>query len=201
MNDKTLTAPGADKAFESMVRLTEEDGVKHIRIDNRAKLELGRMLDSQYLSLFNYPGLGPFNTTEGLWYYISMQNPKEELRIVSGNDCRRIVKQLNNKGEFKRINRKGFYEIIQYGTWLKITQNESILKLFLESDLPFIRYHLRPKNGVVEFIVDNNTPMMVFLNELRDKMKEDSSYEPPLPDISEIQSELHSDIRRLYMIG
>ena len=200
MNTKVLTAPGADKAFESMVKLTEEDGIKHIRIDNRAKLELGRMLDSQYLSLFSFPGLGPFNTTEGLWYYISMENPREELRIVSGNDCRRIIKQLNAKGEFKRIHRKYFYETIQYGTWLKITQNDQLLKLFLESELPFIRYHLRPKNGVVEFIIDSHTPMVAFLNDLREKMKENIHYEPQMPDISQIQDELSDEIKRVYMI-
>ena len=43
------------------------DGVDHINIYSRGKTQLGRMLSNFYLSPFNHPVYGGFNTVEGFY--------------------------------------------------------------------------------------------------------------------------------------
>lgn len=182
--------------LDRLMVLMEMDGKDHIRADNRAGTTLGRLLDSQFVSPFHIPGLGNFNTTEGLWYYISMQNPVEDLRLLSGNACRILIKELRNKRELKKIHRANFKDIILYGTWAKIENNPELKKLFTENtDLPYIRYYVTNKNLQNELFIDTNSTGIGVLNELRQAYQDDVYYKAPVPDVSEIVKGLSEEAR------
>lgn len=176
----------------------EQDGKNHIRIDNRGRTELGKMLDSQYISMFIHPTLGLFNTTEGFWYYISLIHRVELLRTLSGCECRRYIKQLKAENRFKKANVPNFYEHIRYANWLKIEQNrEGLKKKFIESHLPFRMYYINEeiddssysdeterKTGLIH--VASCHPRLSNIIQLREWYKEDNSLLLQEPDVSAI---------------
>lgn len=196
--DKHTAASGI--MFQSLIDLNRNDGVKHIRIDNRGKTQLGRMLDSQYMSPFEIPGLGTFNSTEGLWYYISMKRPPEDFRVLRGNLCRKLIRELKDRNEHHRVERRNFYEIIEYGTYAKIMQNEDLKQRFIENELPMLRFFMRSRNGQNSLMIESTSRAVVFLNDLCQRLKEDINYTPPLPDVSDIVKDLPDEVRQLYHI-
>lgn len=137
------------------IQLTHEimkmDGIDHIRIDNRANTDLGRILDSQYILPFIHPVLGQFNTTEGFWHYISMENPSDLLRVINGHECRKHIHDLKKAKKFKKIIVKNFYDHILFVNHLKIEASPKLKRMFIESTLPFKMYYVRKQKDKCVF--------------------------------------------------
>ena len=169
-------------------KLSSQDGISFIRIDNRATTQLGRMLDSQYIIPFTYPGLGQFNTTEGFWYYISNDKPVELLKVLNGCDCRRYIKELKLSGEYKKVHINNFYQHILYANYLKIEENKRLKQLLLECNLPFMMYFVTESNGKYHINKTNSShPRLSNLTSLRRMYQScDGNLKLEIPDISEI---------------
>lgn len=154
-----------------------EDGVNHIRVDNRGATLLGRMLDSQYVSPFHHPELGDFNTTEGFWFYISTSPKVEDFRLLNGYECRKLINNLRHNGKLNRIRIPNFTSHIFNANYLKIINNPILFNMMKESTLPFEFYYITKKyrrDGEVQsvlFYPNDRTWVLSQLNEIRDLVK------------------------------
>lgn len=195
--------------FKSNVEeLMNADGKEHIRVDNRAKTLLGRMLDSQYIVPFYHPKLGPFNTTEGFWFYISMENPDERLRQLNGHEIRKVIRELRDEGKLQRVWIPQFDIHIKYANWLKITSNPSLLRMMSESKLPFKMYYIiddEEKPILVE--KDKLSWVITLLEEIRELIKITgdisslmSPFDIPQDNYDEILNRIPMEVRKLYNI-
>lgn len=171
------------------IEIIEQDGLNHIRIDNRSLVDLGRMLDSQYIIPFNHPVLGQFNTTEGFWHYISIENPSDLLRVLNGHECRKYIKELKAAKKFTKKLTTNFYEHIQYSNYLKIEASPKLKKMFIESTLPFKMYYVKKgTNGCIINNTSNLHPRLANIIELRNMYHRNPNLVLPTPDCSEILS-------------
>lgn len=112
----------------------ENDAITHIRIDGKAKTELGRLLCHTEKTPFNHPVFGTFFSMEGFWSYVR-SGGDESFRYIFGVMAR-------NKGkEVPPRYIEDFKAIILEANFLKIEQNPELLQLMLESNLPFDMYY------------------------------------------------------------
>lgn len=123
------------KASGTPVR--KEDGVSHINIYLLGKTPLGQMLAHFFRSPFKHPDLGPFDSMEGYWHWVKSVDRPDKLRYLSGFSAKRTGSELE-----KQSNIPDFQELILEGNYCKITQNPELLKLFVESELPFEHYYM-----------------------------------------------------------
>ena len=173
---------------ESVEELIREDGVNHIRIDNRGSTKLGRWLDSQWISPFYYPGLGQFTNTEGFWHFISSDRPIELLKVISGHECRKQIRDMRLAGNYHKVRIPNFYEHIQYANYLKIEQFPLLKKAFIESDLPLKMYYITEDEDGNTWFNDTHVthPRLSNLVKLREAYQRDENLVLPVPDISPI---------------
>jgi hypothetical protein len=150
-----------------------EDNVKNIRIDNRAKTTLGKMLDSQYIAPFFHPNLGRFNTTEGFWYYISSPEPNELFRELHGHECRKLIHDIRKESiSNNRVYVPFFKEHIYNANYLKITQNPHLRKLLMRSKLPFEYYYVDEKRDPPVLVQPTSRRWVLQqFEDIRDKLK------------------------------
>lgn len=188
--------------------LVSLDGIDHIRIDNRAKTLLGRMMDSQYISPFLHPKLGPFNTTEGFWFYISMEKPDERLRQLNGHECRKLIRELRDKGQLTRCWVNHFDRHISYANWLKITSNAQLLRALQSSKLPFRMYYVLETEGTAKLIESEKLFWVItVLEDVRAKVKIAGNiseminpYEMEDHLYNEILERIPKEVRDIYQI-
>jgi hypothetical protein len=119
----------------------ELDGVTHINIDKKGHTELGQMLTHMARSQFDHPEFGPFQSVEGFIGFIRSGAKDDQFHYVHGMNARYRAK--NQDSDFIR----GFREIVMEANYLKIVQNESLLKAFRDSTLPFDHYYCLANNG------------------------------------------------------
>jgi len=128
-----------------------EDGIGHIRIGLNADTVLGNMLDNEYSLPFIHPYLGHFNSIEGFWNYITVFHDNklvEEFRDIPGNKCQKFINELNERGGMYKIKSLTFKDHIYNAMYLKIVQNEFLLNMIVDSDLPFKQYFQIKKNNL-----------------------------------------------------
>lgn len=183
--------------YQRLLSLINMDGKRHIRLDNRSTTLLGRQLDSQAIAPFELHGLGNFNTTEGVWFYISTMSPPEELRYLNGSSCRKLMKTLG-KMDVQRVYRNNFYEIINYATWCKIEQNPKLKESFIKSTMPFIRYYMTNTKTHTQLHVDVDSPSIKFINQLRTDMRENPNFKLETPDLTEIINGLDPEVVKTF---
>lgn len=114
----------------------ELDGITHINIDKKGRTELGRQLTHMSRSSFSHPEFGPFQSIEGFIGFIRSGAKDDQFHYVHGMNARFRAK--NQDSDFIL----GFREIVMEANYLKITQNEFLLQLFRQSELPFDHYYL-----------------------------------------------------------
>lgn len=160
---------------------TATDGITHINIWTSGKTELGRALANFTYSQFDVPGLGPFNSMEGYWWFIKTSSKTDEetksrnkLRALSG----RNAKDTGRNGKLLKI--RGFKDLIAWGMYQKIVQNEKLKKLLIESTLPFEMYWLK-EDSVVEVYPSGWEWQTEVVDKIRNLLKNNQTME--MPDI------------------
>jgi len=133
------SAPYGHLRLKKKNPINPDDGVTHINIWLHGQEPLGRMLSHFYKMHFTHPVLGPFNSMEGLWYYVKAVHPEtgkkdDTLRKLYGIKAKDRGKQLKN------MYVENFRDIIIAANFYKIEQNPDLLKQFTESTLPFKMY-------------------------------------------------------------
>lgn len=186
-------SPRLKKHQSVLSELVNGDGVTHIRVDNRGQTAVGRELDSQTIAPFVHPYLGQFNTTEGFWFYISMQEPDEQLRMLSGHECRKYIKQLRSQDKFNRVTVENFYEHICNATWLKVISSPELLEMVRVSSLPFRLYYIKDDGSVVERV--NGQIGQSALETVRNDLKFYHGATPPMDSLPyKVKDESYLDI-------
>lgn len=112
------------------------DGTDHINTSSMAATKLGQALDINANIPFNHPDLGSFRSVGGLWFYIGMEEPRDEaFRRLSG----RPVINRGRKVEMRKL--RGFRTIVAEATWMKIMSNIDLAKDMAVNELPYRSYY------------------------------------------------------------
>lgn len=122
------------------------DGVDHINIHPKAKTPLGRLLSFYRNIPFIHSNYGPFYSIEGFSQYLRTGCKHDGLRYVYGFRAKELGKALPSVDTLSKAD----YEIeIAYAHWEKIRQNNCLLQMVVESNLPFDSYYSFGPNGVI----------------------------------------------------
>ena len=115
------------------------DGISHVNIYSQGKTKLGKMLSNFYHYKIQTED-GVFNSVEGYWYWLNIENCKEKeiLRELYGYNAKKIGNELK-----KRFNSRfddEFERKILTAIWYKIIRNTHLLipEIYL---LPFEHYY------------------------------------------------------------
>lgn len=114
------------------------DGVDHINIHSMGKAEIGRLLSHFSHTPFTHPAYGPFYSMEGFYYYLrsgGIDVVAGHMRYLSGSRAKRKGTGL------KYIANANFEQEIMAANYQKIIQHPEIMKLLIESELPFDNYY------------------------------------------------------------
>ncbi len=112
-----------------------DDGKTFINIYSKGLTTLGRALSHFTESQFEHPTFGSFNCMEGYWHYVGGDVKDERLHTAPGYLAKRIGSTI------KKSYNPRFQELIMEGNRLKIESNPWLLKMFIESSLPFKHYY------------------------------------------------------------
>jgi hypothetical protein len=124
--------------------LPDNDGIDHINIYSKGKTEIGRLLTNFAHTPFTHPKYGIFQSVEGFWYFLKTGTKHDNLKYLYGYEAKRIGKtyamerkDLEDKKGIPEEFKKEILEAIR----CKLRQNKHIVKLLVESDLPFSHYY------------------------------------------------------------
>lgn len=128
-----------------------QDGVDHINVANDAHTHLGRVLDPNYVRVFEYPHLGKFCSVRALWGWISHFPTDDKYRRASKKDLARMMTQQVEQSIYV----PNFLAIIAHATYLKLLSDPKAMEDFkrLYNELDFVSYTtparcvVRVKNG------------------------------------------------------
>ena len=160
-----------------------EDGVTHINIYTKAETELGRRLSNMFESstiLSYHLDTVPFKTLEGYWYFLviklSTNDEVYELQTTNGFQSKSLGKKYITKFNIDYstvVNSNTFKEMFSNAIRSKIVQDKKLIKLLVESDLPFTHYYYYGDKLNPKVINANNHPWMIdVINTARIKLKE-----------------------------
>lgn len=91
---------------------------------------------------FVIPKYGEFQSVEGFWYFCKCGRIFPEFKKLHGFQAKQLGKKLipNLEGE-KDFLTEEFKELILEAIRCKLRQNKTLLKMLIESDLPFYHYY------------------------------------------------------------
>ena len=111
------------------------DGINHINIYSKGKTQLGQFLSNFCQSPIDTED-GHFESIEGYWYWLKCHN--DHLRNLYGYEAKQFGKhQTGNKMDENEFRTK-----IRNACWLKLVSNMPMMKLFINSKLPFTHYYV-----------------------------------------------------------
>lgn len=113
----------------------KEDGVTHINIYSKGATELGKLLSNFSKTPFTHTEHGSFQSVEGYWYWLKSGMCEDKLRVLSGFKAKKFGKTLDI------IPCEDFEKNIITSIQCKLRQNKYLLKLLIESTLPFEHYY------------------------------------------------------------
>lgn len=113
----------------------QNDGVTHINIYSRGQTRLGRLLTNLADKPVVHPTYGRFRTAEGLWYYLRTGMTCEDLRSMSGFEAKIKGREL------PIVWHDNFKEEFQIACRSKLDNDPELMKVFVESTLPFEHYY------------------------------------------------------------
>lgn len=172
---ESITMEQKNQVVENII--ASQDGVNHINIDLTAATELGRQLAHFSKTPFNHPVFGQFNTMEGFWVYVRSAIPNDDLRYVTG----RRAKTMGKSSGSVRV--ENFEEIILQANYYRVEQHPELLKLLVESTLPFENYYLYGDQQIMIRPAASSIMISMFEN-LRSLFKH--NLPPPNPDLRPI---------------
>lgn len=123
----------------------ELDGIEHINIYSRGRTELGRLMSNFAYSPFVHPRFGQFNSVEGLWYWLSVQDSPEaeELRELHGYAAKKLGRELRGADWSPEESLfLDFRQEIRTAISVKVAANLTLIRLLEESTLPFVHYYI-----------------------------------------------------------
>ena len=118
------------------------DGINHINAYSKGQTELGRLLSNFANTPFDHDELGHFESMEGFWYYCSTGMIHDELKSLSGFDAKKFGRNL------PVITNDKFKDLIVEGLECKLTQNEYLLDMCADNDLPYVHYYVHPDSPI-----------------------------------------------------
>lgn len=119
----------------------DTDGVDHINIYTKGKTEVGRALTNLSPYSFLYEG-DRFMSVEGFWYYHKMKIlglPYEHFKVMRGFDAKKAGGKIKHNLSPEQFDE--FKLIMIEGMKCRLRQNPKLLKLLVDSDLPFKHYY------------------------------------------------------------
>jgi hypothetical protein len=126
----------------------DSDGVDHINTSAIGKTRLGKLLDMNAFSKFKHAQLGEFASLGGFRFFLA-GDQDDAFRTLS--DTR--VRVVGARKTLKRV--ENFRTIMAEATWDKITQNNELINLMIESTLPFRSYYLQGELQLPSFSNDD----------------------------------------------
>lgn len=112
----------------------KNEGIDHINIYSKSKIEVGRQLSNFYHSPFIIDG-ETFQSVEGYWYWLKTGRTHNILKDLWGYQAKQV-------GEtFSKVEFNGFNQKITEAIKLKLENNKKIKENFTNSSLPFTHYY------------------------------------------------------------
>lgn len=120
-----------------------DDGVTHYNVRYKsAQTNLGLRLAVDFPYTFEHPALGPFESVEAYWHYLTTYGINDKVRQLNAeNQPSRRLRQIIQKNTYQIDN---FYDYIEDALWVRLDQDED-LKTQLRAtsqDLPFVHYDI-----------------------------------------------------------
>ena len=112
-----------------------DEGVTHINIYSKSKLELGKLLSNFAKTPFTHPVYGEFASVEAFWYWLSTGKKHDSLKKLYGYKAKVEGKT------FERVTIDNFKEELIFVLQCKLDQNPFIGKLLSEATLPIVHYY------------------------------------------------------------
>ena len=119
----------------------DTDGFDHINIYTKGKTELGRGLTNLSSYSFTHEGV-MFKSMESFWYYHKLKMlgfPCNHLPKMSGFEAKKAGGEIKNNLSDNQF--EEFKAIMVDGMKCRLRQNRQLLKLLVDSDLPFKHYY------------------------------------------------------------
>ena len=135
----------------------ELDGIDHINVYSKGRIELGRLLTNFSDVSFIHPQFGQFRSVEGFWYWLGSRN--DALRTLHGWEAKKVGKE-SGAHDYIYLPEEEFKYQIKLAISLKLEQNPTLKQMLKESNLPLTHYYVyqnkivQPKefNWIHEFI-------------------------------------------------
>jgi hypothetical protein len=129
------------------------DGVDHINIYSQGKTILGRFLSNWARSPIDMDEHGHFESVEGYWYWLGTHD--ERFRSLYGYAAKQLGREVPKT---IILDHNKFKEKIELAIQRKIAHNPPMLRVFIESTLPFTHYYVYSgmvKEAGYEWIVEH----------------------------------------------
>lgn len=160
------------------------DGEDHINISAEAVTQIGKRLNRGSKSQFTHSHFGSFKTIEGFTTYIQSEEKDDRLRRLWGNSLKEFSKLLT----IKKATIRNFKAVVIDTYYQRIVQEPALVKLLVNSDLPFDVYYTLRDTGVRVRPASYGW-MIPGLNEIRRALKESAQ-----PDFSFLMDDKKQDI-------
>lgn len=145
--------------------LPAEDGITHYNVRYQsAKTELGLKLAIDFPADFEHPILGPFQSIEAFWRYVTTFGVSDKIRQLSAeNQPSRKLRQVIQRNTYSVPN---FYDYIEDALLVRLGQDEALRKQLVEDsgELPLVHYSIFA--GEAGEIAIQETPMHFYVLKL-----------------------------------
>lgn len=124
---------------EAKNEILEREGVDHINIDIRSKVELGRMLSIASDGMFEHPEHGVFLSMNGFWHWMRSGMIHDDLKGLSAKEARHVGKDK------PFIYHEDFTTNVVEALYYRTKQTVRIRREIVESTLPFDQYYIQAR--------------------------------------------------------
>lgn len=115
------------------------DGIDHINVAMNAATQIGKWLNGRNSHLFHHPILGQFRSIENLSLFIRSESHADSIRMME--NFTKIRDLIFRSGGLRKTT-PNYRAVMVHSIYVRVLQNESLMKLLLESTLPFDSYSI-----------------------------------------------------------
>ena len=151
-----------------------KDGEGHIRVDRIGETELGKLLSLDSPFQFKHYVYGNFVNVRSFWAYITSQTADDRLRVLRG-----IELNIESRKHGK-VRVSNFKVLIADAVWQYVTSQPVLVKMILESTLPFDSYACHGRKDGIKIRRNESFWYCAILEEVRRALKEERA-----PDFSD----------------
>lgn len=117
------------------------DGVDHINVAMNAATQIGKWLNGRNSHTFQHPILGQFRTIENLSLFIRSESHADSIRMME--NFSKIRDLISRSGGLRKMT-PNYRAIMVDSVYIRVLQNEALMKLIIDSELPFDSYSVNP---------------------------------------------------------